>query len=235
MAIFDLTVTENLVDGNNILGETVVIGDLVYLSTNGKYFKATASLNSKSTSEVKITLEAGIADDAISMLVYGHYIFTDGTVLSPGSKYYISTTSGNITSQLYINTNNIIRYVGTAFSADTLLFNPDQTFISDNARKINDVAINISHTHVEADVIDLDKYTQAEVDNLISTATDNHFAFNQASAVTVWTIAHSLSKFPSVSVFDTSGNNVDGEIVHTDNNNLTITFNTAFAGDAYLN
>ena len=50
-----------------------------------------------------------------------------------------------------------------------------------------------------------------------------------------WVIAHNLGKIPSVTVIDGSGNQVHGDITYTDLNNLTITFNTAFAGTAYLN
>jgi hypothetical protein len=48
-------------------------------------------------------------------------------------------------------------------------------------------------------------------------------------------IPHNLGKIPSVTVIDGSGNRVHGDITYTDLNNLTITFNTAFAGTAYLN
>lgn len=48
-------------------------------------------------------------------------------------------------------------------------------------------------------------------------------------------IPHGLGKIPSVTVVDGSGNIVHGDITYTDLNNLTITFNIAFAGTAYLN
>lgn len=48
-------------------------------------------------------------------------------------------------------------------------------------------------------------------------------------------IPHNLGKIPSVTVIDGSGNIIYGNITYTDLNNLTITFNTAFAGTAYLN
>jgi hypothetical protein len=64
---------------------------------------------------------------------------------------------------------------------------------------------------------------------------DKHYTHTQGSASTSWVIPHLMNKRPSVSVFDASGNNVSGQIAHTDVNNLTITFNTAFSGVAYLN
>ena len=50
-----------------------------------------------------------------------------------------------------------------------------------------------------------------------------------------WVINHNLGKIPSVTVIDNSGNTIHGDAAYTDLNNLTITFNTAFAGTVYLN
>jgi len=63
---------------------------------------------------------------------------------------------------------------------------------------------------------------------------DLNYTHVQASSSS-WVISHSLGKIPSVMVQDGSGNRVHGDITYTDLNNLTITFNTAFAGTAYLN
>jgi hypothetical protein len=63
---------------------------------------------------------------------------------------------------------------------------------------------------------------------------DLNYTHVQASSAS-WVIAHNLGKIPSVTVQDNSGNTVHGDITYTNINNLTITFNTAFAGKAYLN
>jgi hypothetical protein len=53
---------------------------------------------------------------------------------------------------------------------------------------------------------------------------------------TTWVYTgHNLGKIPSVLCLDSSGNRVHGDVDYTDLNNLTITFNTAFAGTAHLN
>ena len=67
------------------------------------------------------------------------------------------------------------------------------------------------------------------------TLADKFFNFTQGSAAQTWTIAHNLSKFPSVSVVDSGLTQVEGEVEYTDNNNLTITFSSAFSGSAYIN
>jgi hypothetical protein len=234
MANFNININANVVETNNIAGETLTAGDLVYLANDSKYYRASALLKSKSSTELKIALSNAVVDGSLSLLVYGYYEVAT-PFLTSGTKYYVSTANGEITSQLYIGTNNIIRYVGTALNTQTILFNPDQTFISENGKKINDVPLNFEHVHLEEDIANLDKYTVAEVDALIASATDISYTHTQGAASASWVIAHSLGKNPSVTIQDGSGNNIFGQIVYTNVNNLTINFNTAFAGVAYLN
>jgi len=64
---------------------------------------------------------------------------------------------------------------------------------------------------------------------------DKRFVYNQNVASAVWNIEHNLNKFPSVTVADSAGTIVIGEIKHNNENNLTLTFSAAFSGVAYLN
>lgn len=57
----------------------------------------------------------------------------------------------------------------------------------------------------------------------------------QDSASTLWTVNHNLNKFPSVTVVDSAGNVVFGDVEYVDANNVKIKFSSAFAGKAYLN
>lgn len=61
------------------------------------------------------------------------------------------------------------------------------------------------------------------------------FVFNQSTASSVWDITHNMGKFPSVSIVDTAGDEVEGTVNHISNTRLTITFTAAFSGKAYLN
>jgi hypothetical protein len=60
------------------------------------------------------------------------------------------------------------------------------------------------------------------------------YTHTQGSSSTVWTLEHNLGFYPSVSVFMSSGDIVEGAIEHQDVNNLTITFSVAISGTAYL-
>lgn len=64
---------------------------------------------------------------------------------------------------------------------------------------------------------------------------DLNFTFNQPTPAATWSIAHNLGKNPSVSVADSAGTLVHGEVDYINNNSLTITFSAAFSGKAYLN
>lgn len=64
---------------------------------------------------------------------------------------------------------------------------------------------------------------------------DKHFVFSQLTPATTWNIEHPLNKFPSVTVVDSGGSFVVGEITYIDISNVTVTFQSAFAGKAYLN
>lgn len=70
-----------------------------------------------------------------------------------------------------------------------------------------------------------------------STAEDGdlNFKYDQSSPSAQWTIQHDLDKFPSVSVVDSAGTNVVGQVDYLNRDSLTITFTSAFAGIAYLN
>jgi hypothetical protein len=56
----------------------------------------------------------------------------------------------------------------------------------------------------------------------------------QGSANSSWTITHNLGFKPNVTVIDSAGNIVEGEIAYTNSNSLTVSFQSAFSGNAYL-
>lgn len=72
------------------------------------------------------------------------------------------------------------------------------------------------------------------LDSLVGSG-DLNYVHNQPIANTTWNVAHNLGKFPSVTIIDTGGNLVEADVTYVDNNNLTLTFNTSYAGVAYIN
>ena len=56
----------------------------------------------------------------------------------------------------------------------------------------------------------------------------------QGVATSTWNIVHNLGFYPNVTVQDSAGNIVEGEISYTNSDSLVLTFSTAFSGEAYL-
>lgn len=64
---------------------------------------------------------------------------------------------------------------------------------------------------------------------------DKTFYYEQQTSSDTWSINHNLSKKPSVMVFDSANDEVNGDIIYNDNNNITLRFSAPFSGIAILN
>ena len=64
---------------------------------------------------------------------------------------------------------------------------------------------------------------------------DKHYVHRQNVPDDTWTIQHNLGKYPAVSVVDSAGTVVYGEVQYLDLNSLTVSFSGGFSGKAYLN
>lgn len=64
---------------------------------------------------------------------------------------------------------------------------------------------------------------------------DKHFTYIKSTPDSVWEITHNLDKYPSVTIVDSAGSVVMGDITYTSKSALTVTFSAAFSGKAYLN
>lgn len=64
---------------------------------------------------------------------------------------------------------------------------------------------------------------------------DKDFTYIKSTPDKIWEITHNLDKYPSVTVVDSAGSVVMGDITYTSKSSLTVTFSAAFSGKAYLN
>lgn len=64
---------------------------------------------------------------------------------------------------------------------------------------------------------------------------DKTYTHNQDTPSSEWVCKHDLSKFPSVSIIDSAGTEVEGVITHNSQTQVTLTFSAAFSGNAYFN
>ena len=76
---------------------------------------------------------------------------------------------------------------------------------------------------------------EALSEKLFSEAKDKYYEHHQNSPSKIWKIKHNLNKKPSVSVVDSAGTKVIGEVIYIDDNNLELHFSAQFSGIAYLN
>ena len=60
------------------------------------------------------------------------------------------------------------------------------------------------------------------------------YTHNQPAATNVWSITHNLGFYPNATVFDSADTMVEGEVLHNDENSLSITFSAQISGKAHL-
>lgn len=65
--------------------------------------------------------------------------------------------------------------------------------------------------------------------------TGTTYTHNQITPNTQWTINHSLNKYPSVTIIDSGGTTVVGNIHYQSINQIIVEFEAPFGGKAFLN
>lgn len=132
------------------------------------------------------------------------------------SVVFINTTEGldGEFDKLYVNTNNLTISIWNGENFEEL----EDSSIDDLKTRIN---------KAENDIIEL-------TEEVIKGA-DKNFVYKQSSASDMWTVVHNLGKYPSITVVDSAGTVVVGEIVLQTTEQAVISFNGAFSGKAYCN
>lgn len=67
------------------------------------------------------------------------------------------------------------------------------------------------------------------------TAAAAGYTHTQSVASDTWTIVHNLGSYPSVTIVDSAGDEVEGELKYISGNELHLIFSASFGGVAYLN
>lgn len=68
-----------------------------------------------------------------------------------------------------------------------------------------------------------------------TSASDKNYIHTQNSSSQVWTVTHNLGKNASVTVVDSAGTVVIGQVDYNSVNQVTLTFKATFSGKAYFN
>lgn len=69
---------------------------------------------------------------------------------------------------------------------------------------------------------------------LIGKSEISSYVHTQGVASTIWYIKHNMKYYPNVSIVDSGGSVMIGNIQYIDNNNIIATFSNGFSGNAYL-
>jgi hypothetical protein len=77
-------------------------------------------------------------------------------------------------------------------------------------------------------------FTDVEIKELFALG-DLNFVFNQNIPSNLWNVTHNLGKFPSVTVVDSANNEVEGDVIHINENQTQLIFSGSFSGRAFFN
>lgn len=102
------------------------------------------------------------------------------------------------------------------------------TDLSDKIQTIEENITNEQQIREETDTL-----LQNQINEISILA--NGYVHEQGIASAVWTVQHNLNKYPSVTVVDSSENEIVADVEYLDKNNVQITMIGASKGRAYLN
>lgn len=137
---------------------------------------------------------------------------------------------------------NIVINIGEGFSQVNADWNatsgpseilnlPDEFPPSEHTHEIEDISGLNEELNSKADLVD----GKVPYSQLPPISSSTNYVHEQSVPSKVWIILHSMRKYPSVTVLDSSGYEIEGEVRHTSINRLTIEFTIPFHGIATLN
>jgi parallel beta-helix repeat protein len=107
-------------------GENLVLGDVCYPKSDGKYWKAKADAIG-TTPTVVMAMDTITANATGQFLLYGHITFGSWTI---GGKIYLSAaTAGASTQTAPSASGNQVQILGYAYSATVFFFNPNMVVV----------------------------------------------------------------------------------------------------------
>lgn len=67
------------------------------------------------------------------------------------------------------------------------------------------------------------------------TTSEIQYIHNQETPQATWVVTHNMGRIPSVTIVDSAGTEVEGDVTHNTINQTTLSFTSPFAGKAYMN
>lgn len=114
------------------LGATIAIMDLVYLGSSSKWLLTDADAAATAGGVMLgICLDGGVDTDTTTVALAGSFVRDDTWNWTPGATLYIDTTTpGQIVATQPSGTDDVIRVVGFAVTADVIYFMPSSDYIT---------------------------------------------------------------------------------------------------------
>lgn len=112
--------------GTFTAGENLVAGNICYLKSDGKFWKAKGDAEATTKGRLLIALASISANATGLFLVRGYY--TDSG-LTAGGTYFISTSTAGAKATTAPSSGNFARVVGWAMSTTSFYFDPSKDYI----------------------------------------------------------------------------------------------------------
>lgn len=106
-------------------GAAISAFELVYLHSDGEWAKADADATATTDKLLAVALEAGTDGNPMDVALPGSFIRDDTWTWTVGGAIYASTTAGALTQTAPSATDDVVRVVGYAISADVMYFMPE--------------------------------------------------------------------------------------------------------------
>ncbi len=112
-------------------GDTITVMDLVYMGSSAKWLLTDADAAATSGGVMlAISLESKTDTQAMSVALPGSFVRDDTWSWTVGAPLYVSATPGAITATQPSGTDDVIRVVGFAVSADAIYFDPSPDYLT---------------------------------------------------------------------------------------------------------
>ncbi len=112
-------------------GATIAAMEVVYMGSGGEWLLTDAdAASSAGDVMVAVALAAGTDNNALKVATSGTYVRDDTWNWTIGAELYLSVTAGALTETAPSGTDDVIRVVGYAVTADVIYFDPSPSYIT---------------------------------------------------------------------------------------------------------
>lgn len=109
-------------------GETVTVMDLVYMHSDGEWHLTDADAAATAQGMLAISLESKTDGQAMKVALPNSFVRDDTWNWTVGATLYVGLTAGQITATAPSATDDVVRIVGWAVTADVIWFGPSSDY-----------------------------------------------------------------------------------------------------------